>query len=160
MKIIDRRRLDQLSHAAAQSERRRKNLNLHEEYTDPCQRLFNAIEPGTYIRPHRHVAPPKAECFVTIRGRMALFVFDDDGAIDKVLFFGADSDVLAVELPPGVWHSLVALEAGTVFFEIKHGPYTPTTDKDSAPWAPVEGSPEVDAYLSGLMDRAGGTCLP
>ena len=160
MKIIDRYRLDQLSHAAAQSERRRKNLNLHEEYTDPCQRLFNAIEPGTYIRPHRHVDPPKAECFLTIRGRMALFVFVDGGAIDKVLSLGAGSDVLAVELPAGVWHSLVALEAGTIFFEIKPGPYTPMTDKDFAPWAPVEGSPDAEAYLAGLMARAGGKCQP
>jgi cupin fold WbuC family metalloprotein len=151
MKIINKLRLDQLSQTAAASERRRKNLNLHDEYADPCQRLFNAIEPGTYIRPHRHLDPPKAECFVTVRGRMALFVFADDGTVDKVLMLGVGCDVQAVELPPGTWHSLVSLEPGTVFFEIKHGPYVPLSDKDFAPWSPAEGSPGATAYLATLV---------
>jgi cupin fold WbuC family metalloprotein len=160
MKIIDRDRLDQLSQAAAESERRRKNLNLHDEFDDPCQRLFNAIEPGTYIRPHRHLKPPKAESFVTIRGRMALFVFDDDGAVDTVLNIGEGSAVQAVVLPAGIWHSLVSLETGTIFFESSQGPYVPLSDKDFAPWAPAEGSPAVDTYLAGLLNIAGSNCKP
>ena len=28
--------------------------------------LARAIEPGSYVRPHRHLSPPKAETFVAI----------------------------------------------------------------------------------------------
>lgn len=153
MKIITQKSLDQLSRDAAASARLRKNLNLHDVYADPCQRLFNAIEPGTYVRPHRHADPPKPECFLIVRGRLALVVFADSGAIESVLYLGADSDVLAVELPAGAWHSLIALAPRSVFFETKPGPYTPLADKDFAPWAPVEGSPGCAAYLAELTER-------
>lgn len=151
MKIIDNKRLEQLSTEASQAERLRKNLNLHDDYADPCQRLFNAMEPGTYIRPHRHLAPPKPECFMAIRGRMALIVFADDGQVEQIVRFGAGCDVVAIDLPPAVWHSLVSLQPGSVFFETKPGPYAPLSDKDFAPWSPAEGTPEAKAYLSDLL---------
>jgi cupin fold WbuC family metalloprotein len=158
MLIINQDRLGQLSQSAAKSARGRTNLNLHEEYADPCQRLFNAIEPGTYIRPHRHIDPPRFECFLPIRGRMALVVFSDQGNIDQVYPLGADSDIMAVELPPGVWHCLIALEPGTIFFELKPGPYLPLSDKDFAPWAPQEGSPGSADYLTELMEKTISKC--
>ncbi len=153
MKIINRGDLDLLSREASVSARLRKNLNLHDDYTDPCQRLFNAMEPGTYIRPHRHSDPPKPECFMAIRGKMALVVFSDDGTIDQVIPFGSDCEVVAIDLPAAVWHSIISLEQGSVFFETKPGPYVALSDKDFAPWAPEEGSPEVEAYLAGLTSR-------
>ncbi len=158
MKIIDRNRLDQLSRAAAESERRRKNLNLHGDHADLCQRLFNAMEPGTYIRPHRHLDPPKAECFLAIRGRMAVVVFADNGEIERVVQFGTACDVLAVDLPAGCWHSMVALEPGSIFFETKPGPYLPHSAKDLAPWAPAEGTPEAIDFLAGLMASVNAIC--
>ena len=84
MKIITHNVLDQLSREAAGSDRLRKNLNMHDDYADACQRLFNAMEPGTYIRPHRHTDPPKPECFMAVRGKMALIVFDDRGEVEQV----------------------------------------------------------------------------
>ena len=151
MKIITTAILESLSMDARCSARLRKNLNLHEDYADPCQRLFNAMEPGTYIRPHRHSDPPKPECFMAIRGRMALIVFQDDGSVDQVVAFGDGLDVAAIEVPPSTWHSLISLEAGSVFFETKPGPYVPLSDKDFAPWAPEEGTGEVESYLAGLV---------
>lgn len=153
MKIINQDRLDQLSREAAQSTRRRKNLNMHDDYTDPCQRLFNAIEPGTYIRPHRHSDPPKAECFMAVRGRMVLIVFDDVGEIEQVVPFGAGCDAVAIELPPGLWHTLIVQEPGSIFFETKPGPYVSLSDKDFAPWSPVEGELEADVYLFNLISQ-------
>lgn len=151
MKLIDQKTLDELSREAVQSERLRKNLNLHDDYADPCQRLLNALEPGTYIRPHRHLDPPKPECFMAIRGRMALVVFTDDGQIERVVSFGAGCDVVTIDLPPAVWHTLISLEPGSVFFETKPGPYVPLSDKDFAAWSPKEGSPEASDYLSDLV---------
>lgn len=154
MKVIDQSVLDQLSLEAATSPRLRKNLNMHDDYADVCQRLFNAMEPGTYIRPHRHVDPAKAECFIAVRGRMALIVFDDHGAIEQVVPFGDGCNVKAIELPAGQWHSLLALEPNSIFFETKPGPYAPLSDKDFAPWSPPENSPGTDKYLSVLTKAA------
>lgn len=151
MKIIDQAQLDHLSRAAAVSPRRRQNLNLHDDYADPCQRLLNALEPGTYIRPHRHLDPPKPECFMAVRGTMALVVFSDDGQVDQVVRFGDGCDVAVVDLPPALWHALVALQPGSIFFETKPGPYVPLSDKDFAPWSPAEGSPDAEAYLAALL---------
>jgi cupin fold WbuC family metalloprotein len=158
MKIINQDVLDQLSREAAESPRLRKNLNMHDEYSDPCQRLFNAMQPGTYIRPHRHLDPFKAECFMAVRGKMALVVFDDEGVVEKVVPFGNGCDVTAIELPPGQWHTLLVLESGSIFFETKPGPYVPLSDKDFGPWSPPENSPEVTRYLADLIRIAADYC--
>ena len=160
MKIISHKVLDQLSLEASGSERLRKNLNLHDDYTDPCQRLFIAMEPGTYIRPHRHTAPPKPECFMAVRGKLALVVFDDDGEVKQVICFGDGCDTLAIDLPAGEWHSIIVLEPGSLFFETKPGPYVAMSDKDFAPWAPEENSPEVGSYLSVLTEIVSNKVKP
>lgn len=156
MKIIDKNSLDALSQAAAVAPRQRMNLNLHADYADPCQRLFNAIEPSTYICPHRHTDPPKPECFLAVRGHMAVLVFDDAGTVTQTVLFGTECDVLGVDLPPGLWHSIVSLESGSIFFETKPGPYVALSDKDFAPWAPREGTPEAGAYLEQLKSVVRG----
>ena len=139
-----------LSRAAASNLRRRQNLNLHDDYDDPCQRLFNAVEPGSYIRPHRHADPPRPECFLAVRGRFMLLLFDDEGQVTSRQAVAPAGPVVAAEVPAGTWHSLVALEPGSVFFEVKPGPYLPLTDKDFAPWAPAEGSGDALRYLEAL----------
>ena len=158
MKIIDRKKLDRLSKEAAAAKRLRQNLNLHDDYADPCQRLFNAMEPGTYVRPHRHLDPSRSECFMAIRGRMALVVFTDDGEVDRIVPFGDGCETVAIDLPPAMWHSLVSLEAGSIFFETKPGPYVPLSDKDFAPWSPAEGSTEAESYLANLMEKVSEEC--
>jgi len=160
VKIISHKVLDQLSLEASGSDRLRKNLNLHDDYADPCQRLFIAMEPGTYIRPHRHTAPPKPECFMAVRGKLALVVFDDDGEVKQVVCFGDGCDTLAIDLPAGVWHSIIVLEPGSIFFETKPGPYVAMSDKDFAPWAPEENSPEVGSYLSVLTETVSNMVKP
>jgi cupin fold WbuC family metalloprotein len=155
MKTIDHNLLDRLSAQAKGSPRLRRNLNLHASYDEPCQRLLNALEPGTYVRPHRHLAKPKPECFIGVRGRMALILFDEQGGITRTLLFGPDEAAVGADLPAGVWHSVVCLAEGSVFFETKPGPYVPMTDKDLAPWAPAEGSAEAAAYLARLMAAVG-----
>lgn len=160
VQIIDKELLDQLSEKARQSPRRRMNHNLHQSYDEPCQRLLNAMEPGSYIRPHRHLTPPKPECFLVVRGRLAAFIFTDDGTIERVIPFSAGSATLGVDIPAGVWHAVVSLESGSSFFETKPGPYLPPSDKDFAPWAPAEGSEEAPAYLAELRGAIEARTFP
>ena len=52
MKIINEQLLDETQAKALQSPRLRMNYNFHEKLDDPINRLLNAMEPGTYLRPH------------------------------------------------------------------------------------------------------------
>ncbi len=150
VQIIDDRLLESLSLAARQFPRLRQNYNLHASYDEPCQRLLNAVEPGSYLRPHRHFENAKPECFVLLRGRMVVLIFSDDGQIQQRIPLSVGTGCQGVDIPAGLWHSLVSLESGSVFLETKPGPYQALSDKDFAPWAPGEGSPEAGAYLQFL----------
>ncbi len=156
MKIFDAQYLDDLSAQARVTKRLRKHRNIHQSYQDACQRLFNAIEPGSYIRPHRHNADPRDELLIAVRGSMALIAFDNHGAVINVLRFGTgrlgEALALGAEVSASTWHTVIALEPGCVLLEIKAGPFDPNQPKDLAPWAPEEGSTEARDYLSRLVE--------
>ena len=83
MKIINEQLLDETQAKALQSPRLRMNYNFHEKLDDPINRLLNAMEPGTYLRPHRHLNPAKDEIFLLLRGKVAVFLFDEEGNITE-----------------------------------------------------------------------------
>jgi cupin fold WbuC family metalloprotein len=65
---IDRHAIDALITAARALPRRRKNFNVHPSDESKAHRLLNAVEPDSYIRPHRHLDPEKDETFGWVRG--------------------------------------------------------------------------------------------
>jgi cupin fold WbuC family metalloprotein len=148
--LIDTALLDAVSAEAADSPRRRKNRNFHPRDDYPGHRLLNAIEPGSYIAPHRHLDPTKDETMVVLRGALGLVVFDDDGRVVRTERVGR-SAALGIDIPHGTWHTVFALEPGTVFLEAKSGPYLPLIDAERAPWAPAENAPAAPSYLAGLV---------
>ncbi len=151
MKILDGALMQDLTAQAQKNPRLRQHHNLHDSYDEPSQRLLNAMEPNSYIRPHRHLSDPKPEAFIGIRGKMALLIFSDDGKIKEVYPFGPNEDVVGVDLPSGIWHTVVSLEQGSIFYETKPGPFNPINPKDFAPWAPDPGGPEALEYLQSLV---------
>ena len=151
--LIDEALLDQVCAEAAASPRRRKNRNLHPHDRHPGHRLLNAMQPDSYIPPHRHLDPNKDETFVVLRGLLGLLVFDDEGVLLRSVRVGAGGAALGVDIPHGRWHTAVALEPDTVFLEAKAGPYLPLTEAERAPWAPAEDSPDAAAYLAVLKAR-------
>lgn len=138
--VLDRDSVEALSAAARTLPRRRLNRNLH-AMEDPVHRLLNAVEPGSYVRPHRHLSPPRTETAVAVAGRLGLLVFDGEGRVETRAVLAPAGRQLVAEIRPGTWHAFVALEAGTVFFEVKEGPYVAPTAGDVAAWAPAEGEP-------------------
>lgn len=128
---------------------------LHRSLTDPVHRMLNAIQPGSYVRPHRHIDPPKPEAWIVLRGRLLIVTFHDDGTVDRHLVLAAQSDRFGVDLVPGLYHTVAALASDTVIYEVKSGPYEAMTDKAFAPWAPEEGTAEAEAYLSKLLASCG-----
>lgn len=153
LKIISPKLLNELTQKAANSPRKRLNHNFHDDLADPINRMLNAFEPGTYIQPHKHENPDKREVFIVLRGSLVVVIFDDSGnPVDFILLDPAKGNY-AIEVPPGVWHSVVSLEPETVVYEIKDGPYLPMNDKSFASWSPNEGELGCDEYLKNLTDQ-------
>jgi cupin fold WbuC family metalloprotein len=90
MKVVDMSSamLDRLTTRAESSPRRRQHHNLHATHADPVQRLFNAVDVDSYIRPHRHWQDPKAETLLGIRGTFTFVTFDDAGKVVEAIEFG------------------------------------------------------------------------
>ena len=152
---IDQALIDQKARDARASNRQRDIHVLHTGDEDTLQRMLNALQPGTYVTPHRHVAVPKAEAVVVLRGSLGFVHFEDDGSYDEQHFVHLDpkQGVFGVDYRAGVWHTFIALEPDTVVFEVKPGPYDAATDKEFAPWAPGEGDAGVVDYLQVLEER-------
>lgn len=148
--------LDSMTNQAILSVRRRQHRNVHIDYTEQVQRLFNAIEPSSYIRPHQHRLAPQIEMMIAIRGRLALIVFDNSGNVVACHHFAANQPdtAVGVEVPVGCWHTVVALESGSILLEVKAGPFDPAASKEMAPWAPDEGTNNAFSYLSILRAQA------
>lgn len=127
----------------------------HQSAGDSLHRMLNAIQPDSYIPPHRHLSPPKAESIVVLRGAIGYLTFSELGAVEQVHLLGAHQPAFGVDTQPGIFHTFLALEADTVLFEAKPGPYEKASDKDFAPWAPREGSDGAKAYLDQLYRLCG-----
>ncbi len=121
---------------------------------DPVHRLLNAIEPDSYIQPHRHLSPPRHETLAVLRGRGAVLVFEETGMLLERATLSPTGPDQVVELEAGAWHSLVSLEPGMVWFEVKEGPYAPPPPADVARFAPAPNSPEAAAYLEQMRKLA------
>lgn len=142
---------------AAASPRLRTNHNLHPSADDGVHRFLNVMRRGTYVTPHRHVAPPKSETFLVLRGEIAVFLFDDAGVVVEAYRLGDTGQralPCCIDLMPGIWHSIAVLSEEAICFEVKPGPWQLATDKDFATFAPREGvaAPvECAAYLDTLL---------
>lgn len=156
LKIFTVGYLDGLIREASASPRLRQHRNLHVSFQEPCQRLFNALGRETYIRPHRHTPDQGTETLIAVRGRMVLVLFDDAGSMVEYHSFGAGVHSeqfglsVGVEIPCGVWHTVLAMESENVLLEIKAGPFNPASPKEFAAWAPEEGSEPVSRFLQKL----------
>src|SRR5690606_36898848 len=150
VQLIDADLLERTLVRARQSARLRTNHNFHASAESNPHRFLNALVRGTYSVPHRHIAPPKSESFIVLRGEVAVFLFEDDGTVRERHVLGRNG-LIGIDIGPGLYHSIAAVSETAVCFEVKPGPYDPAHDKDLAPWAPREGDPEAAGYLSRLL---------
>lgn len=128
------------------------NHNIHPSDESRCQRLLNAIEPGSYIRPHRHSDPEKDEAFILMSGRLGVVTFTDDGEVTETALLSHDNGNLAVDIPHGVYHTALSLESGTVFYETKAGPYRQLNMDEKGVWAPEDSDPQAQVFLMRLRN--------
>ncbi|MDZ7742031.1 MAG: WbuC family cupin fold metalloprotein [Bacteroidota bacterium] len=150
---IDEKFVGDISFQARKSGRRRMNYNFHKFPEDPLQRMLNALEPDTYIQPHKHESPHKREAFFVLRGRIAVVEFDDDGRVTDHIILDPGEGRYGAEVAACTWHVIISLEPGSVAYEVKDGPYDPENDKVFAPWAPAEGEKEAPAFNQRLIEQ-------
>ncbi len=120
--------LDRLTEQAKASPRLRMNLDLRTSDADSSQRMLNAIEPGSVVPVHRHRLT--SETFVVLRGRVVEEFYSSEGAVEATYEVSAGGPVCALNIPAGTWHTLRALESGTVILEMKDGAYAPIGEED------------------------------
>lgn len=152
---IDRPLCNATIEKARNSSRKRMNYNFHQGENAIIQRMLNAIEPGTYIRPHKHEKPDKNEVFLLLFGKAIVIEFSEDGNITEHFILDVSQGNYGAEIGPGIYHTILSLAPDTVAYEMKEGPYLPATVKHFAPWAPEEGNPAVEAYLENLIKKCG-----
>lgn len=143
---------DNVATAAKDSYRKRMNHNFHDSFDNPLQRFLNAVEPESYIQPHKHSEPMKEELFLLIKGSVLVLEYNDEGDVIEHTVLSHKYGNYGVEIKANAWHSCVALEQGTLFYEVKAGPYCPP-DKVMADWAPEEGSDDAVAFMENLIRR-------
>ena len=143
--IIDNILLDKLTAQAKESPRLRMNMDLRNSDADSSQRMLNAIEPGSVVPIHRH--QKTSETVVVLRGRVAEEYYSSEGLVEASYELAAVGDArsesgmterdsgmtevaCALNIPAGQWHTLRALESGTVILEMKDGAYEPIQECD------------------------------
>ena len=127
--VINQALLDKLTEEAKASPRLRMNLDLRNSADDQSQRMLNAIEPGSPLPIHRH--QKTSETVVCLRGRLVEEYYDElERICTERIELSPNGPVVAVNIPAGQWHTVKALESGTVILEMKNGAYEPLSDVD------------------------------
>ncbi|MGF1669161.1 MAG: WbuC family cupin fold metalloprotein [Balneolaceae bacterium] len=145
--------IDEGIKASRASHRKRIILPIHRKQEAPVQRMLNFLQPGTYIRPHKHPMNGAIESLILLQGKILFFIFKEDGQIDYMTTLSANPVSSVIDIEPDIWHTFLVMEADTVLFECKRGPYDVNTDKEFAAWAPEEGTVEANGWLRNLKKR-------
>lgn len=114
--IVDKKLLDDLSAQAKANPRLRQAMDLRNSPEDMSQRMLNAIEPGTVMPIHRHLA--SSETVTLLRGKVRWHFYDDAGNKTEIVILDANGDVRCINVEKGRWHSLECMESGSVHNKI------------------------------------------
>ncbi len=121
--------LDKLTEQAKASPRLRMNFDLRNSVEDQSQRMLNAIEPGSPVPIHRHKY--SSETVVCLRGKVIEEYYDEIERMCTERFeISPNGPIVALNIPAGQWHTLHAVETGTVIMEVKDGLYRPQSPED------------------------------
>ena len=145
--------LDTLKAALKASAKRRARINTHPDGEDTLHEMIIAIEPGSYIRPHKH--PGKSEAFHIVEGEVDIVVFKDDGEIDQLVRLGAPGSGRSFyyRMSQPFFHTLIVRSDVLIVHEITNGPFRPE-ETIFADFAPDDSEPRnFEAYQAELIRR-------
>ena len=101
--VIDNKILDDLSAQAKANPRLRQAMDLRNSPEDLSQRMLNALEPGTVMPIHRHMA--SSETVTLLRGKIRWHFYDDAGKETGSVLLDANGDVRCINVGKARWHS-------------------------------------------------------
>ena len=151
---IDEADLDLLRDAVKKTPKRRARINAHPDSGDALHEMLIAIEPGSYIRPHKH--PAKSESFHIVEGEVDIVVFDDEGQIVRVVPLSArgGKGSFYYRMSQPYFHTLVIKSDLLIVHEITNGPFKPEGTV-FAHFAPADGDEQAaSAYMDDVRRRA------
>ena len=117
---IDKNLISDLFDQAAESPRLRQNFDLRTSSEEGCQRMLNALLPGTVVPVHRH--PRSNESVLLVCGKIVEMVFDDAGNEVERCCLDTSVGNFGCVVPAGAWHTVEVLEP-SVILEVKDGRY-------------------------------------
>ncbi len=126
--VIDGKILDELTAQAKTSPRLRMAYDLRNTPEDNSQRMLNALELGTIMPIHRHLA--SSETVVLLRGRICWHFYNDAGEETESVVLDANGEPRCLNVEKARWHSLECLESGSVLLESKDGKYEPPKEDE------------------------------
>jgi cupin fold WbuC family metalloprotein len=150
---VNRADVAELKALAARNPRKRVRLCAHHRPGDKLHEMLIVHERSAYVRPHKH--PGKSESVHIVEGQVEIVVFDDAGAITRVLELGepATGRIFYYRMAEPAFHTLIVRSEVLVFHETTDGPFN-RADTVFAPWAPADADPEaVSAFLSALENK-------
>ena len=92
-----------------------------------------------------------------LQATIGLLQFNSEGEIHQQLHLSAKGPTHGIEIAEDQFHTLVALEADSVIFELKQGPYQPNQDKDFLYGFPKEDTPEATVQEAQWRDLLSGS---
>lgn len=149
MRILTTEEIDALIVQAGRLEGRRMALTLHKQ-GESVQSRINAMLPHAYVRPGKHENSAAGVLFSVLRGRLACLQFSELGQVEAVHILDANGPLRIADIPPGVYHTLLALGPAAVL-EIIRWPCEGAADTQPAAWAPPEDSPAAADYVLHLQ---------
>ena len=140
VQLLDKELLSELHEKAAASERLRQNFDLRTTPEDGSQRMLNVLEVGTKVPIHRHLKT--SESVICLEGCLDWVFYEEQSGVDtggpvhdgemasdetqfaEVARFRIcpREQKYGIQIPLGVWHSIVVHEPSTIF-EAKDGAY-------------------------------------
>ena len=150
---IDQKLLNEMTLKSRGAKRGRAHYTFHKSDDDTLQRMLNAMQPGTYLQPHKHENPDKREVFLVLTGKFLVVEFEKNGTITDHMILDAKSHQYAAEIAERIYHTVICLKPDSIAYELKDGPYNFIDDKNFASWAPKEGDPECAAYIDKILNE-------
>ncbi len=160
---VDRAMLDLVQAQAKKSPLKRSRICCHQSSQDSPQEMLICLEPGTYIRPHRHFN--RAESGLVLQGTADALFFDEGGQLTDAWPMGLleTGRRFFYRIQEPVFHCLVVTEGPFIFHEVSTGPHDPA-ESEFASWSPDASlENEVGHYLTKLKAEAEQfyqTCRP
>jgi cupin fold WbuC family metalloprotein len=115
------------------------------------QRVLIVLQPGTYVRPHRHPPRPgihRFEFLLVIQGEVGLLLFDEHGSVVSTERMGSAQTLCGIKLAEATYHTVVALAPHTILLEVKEGGYEASHDKDFLDMFPEENTPQARQFVA------------